>query len=842
MNQHDKAVELVQSLNKIDYSQLNEATTRSRIIDTIIYEVLSWPKNAVVEEEHNQEGYSDYVLKDISNENLIIIEAKKQGVYFNTPMNHKSDSYFSYIKMRTLLTDNTVSLAIKQVRAYCLDSGAKYGCITNGTTWIFFTAFSSEWENLNGFVINSIDYFSDNFTEAYNQFGYENLVKRNSLSSILDKKFKKSRITYSVKDKIVSYSVPVDLNIFARYLSKAIKYYFGDLVPNDVEFIKHCYVDESLYRNTKKTLENLLIDNVSPYLARFGIINYKREKLSKKLSKKIENFIEYSDNKHIVIIYGDRGSGKSTFIRKLIYFDIPENVRERLNIVYINLLDYAAVDGDQKSIREVIWKQVLAGLDDESILNKYDKIEECLFKEELKTFREQLFTLYGDNKEKIGTRIEEKIIELVDDYSIISKKLADYQRKVNNKEIVLILDNTDQYSAEIQDFCFQMVSEIFSLINCLSIITIREERFFRSKNLGVLDAYETTQYHISSPQTDKVFIQRLTFLLKALDDDMFFYELMKNHEVPENEKQIISRDNFKRFLIVFKKDFDKQLNLFSFLYSCAQKDIRKSLDMFREYLFSGYMNINEILSADGVFNLQLHQVLKPLMTPKKYFYDEESSSVPNIYKIRFPENGSHFTSIRILQYLNFDRDEYMSLSVLHSKYNSVFNMQEDFDSAIHFLIEFKLIESSIKVDSFVPEVENIKITPFGIYFLKQLIFSFTYIDLVCTDCHFYNEGIAGYISRSANEEYELFDNKQRGYRLIKRVQKTNKFIEYLLNQEADENTEYNIPQHFKVTIDLKSQYEKDISKLKKSALRQHYTDTQERVELKNFFDTVNNGI
>ena len=70
------------------------------------------------------------------------------------------------------------------------------------------------------------------------------------------------------------------------------------------------------------------------------------------------------------------------------------------------------------------------------------------------------------------------------------------------------------------------MAEINSAIKCLSIITIREERFFRSKKLGVLDAYETTQYHISSPQADKVFLQRLNYLINSLDDDMFFNKLL----------------------------------------------------------------------------------------------------------------------------------------------------------------------------------------------------------------------------------------------------------------------------------------------------------------------------
>ena len=41
---------------------LNEANTRHLVIDRVIHDFLSWPRNAVRHEEHNEEGYSDYVL------------------------------------------------------------------------------------------------------------------------------------------------------------------------------------------------------------------------------------------------------------------------------------------------------------------------------------------------------------------------------------------------------------------------------------------------------------------------------------------------------------------------------------------------------------------------------------------------------------------------------------------------------------------------------------------------------------------------------------------------------------------------------------------------------------
>lgn len=838
MQQHENAISLIESID-VEKLDLNEATTRTRIIDTILYDVMSWPKNAVTDEEHSNEGYLDYILKNENETPILIIEAKKEGIYFETPKNKSENINHNYIKMKTLLTNGDIKNAINQVRRYSFDKGCMYAAITNGHVWIFFKVFDTNWESLNAFVIYDLEFFDKDFTVAYNTFNYTNLVRHKSLQNLIENVVIKSRKAYSIRNQITSFSAPVDLNLYAQYISRVVKYYFSDFDDKDDEFLKNCYVDEKLYENTKSTLTNLLIDNATPYLENSGVINYERDKLSKRLSKKITNFADFSENKHIVVIYGDRGCGKSTFIKKLINADIPKNVHDKLEVIYIDLLKYAAVESEKAELKSKIWNSVIEKIDIDEIRNDYSQVQDVLFPEEFKKYKKQISSLYQEGSEIYGMKLEDKIVEALSNREKLAFELAKYLREEKNKEIVLIVDNTDQFSAEIQDFCFQIVAEIFASIKCLSIITIREERFFRSKNLGVLDAYETIQYHISSPRADKVFLQRLNYLINSLDEDEFFNNLIRNHEVSEKNTELVTRENFKKYFIVFKKDFDKKSNLYTFLSSCAQKDMRKALDLFRELLFSGYLNIYEMISTErNIFTLQVHQVLKPLMTPKKYFYEEDSSSVPNIFKLRNQEYGSHFTSIRVLNYLNKNPNDYLALSVIKSEFNNVFNMEVDFDKNIEILIEYKLIEANIKVDNYIPEIEEVIITPFGKYFIQKLIHFFTYLDLVCTDCSLYDEQTSNYIARSANNEYKLFSIGKRGERMVHRVEKTNHFIKYLIDEEKKEIDYYNLDKEFVVMEDILEKYKKDIKNVKNSSLKQNYSSEDELKILNDFFDSI----
>ena len=82
---------------------LNEADTRHRIIDFIIHDFLSWPKNRVNVEEHVASGYIDYVLTRSSGEPIILIEAKREGIFFTIPEADFTGS-FGYLSLNRLLT------------------------------------------------------------------------------------------------------------------------------------------------------------------------------------------------------------------------------------------------------------------------------------------------------------------------------------------------------------------------------------------------------------------------------------------------------------------------------------------------------------------------------------------------------------------------------------------------------------------------------------------------------------------------------------------------------------------------------------------------------------------
>jgi predicted type IV restriction endonuclease len=193
---------------------LNEADTRHRIIDFILHTFLAWPKNRVNVEQHVSSGYIDYVLARSTGEPLILVEAKREGIFFTLPDDDFDDKLSGYISISKLITDPSIRDAVTQVRNYCLDTGCEYAGITNGHEWIFFKIFerNKRWQSLRAFVIRNLDFFSAEYTRARNFLSYRSITDKLSLVSLLTSSPPQDRSTYYAKDRIPSYSHAITAN------------------------------------------------------------------------------------------------------------------------------------------------------------------------------------------------------------------------------------------------------------------------------------------------------------------------------------------------------------------------------------------------------------------------------------------------------------------------------------------------------------------------------------------------------------------------------------------------------------------------------------------------------
>ncbi|MGY3496622.1 hypothetical protein [Bradyrhizobium sp. USDA 4502] len=826
-----EGIDLIENLRSIvseaGLREKNEAETRFKIIDFVLFTLLAWPKNRVALEEYVHPGFADYILKKANGEDLLFVEAKKEGVYFDLPIPNKASETSTFISLGKLLSDSNIRTAISQVRTYCFDTGCEYACVTNGHEWIFFKTFEKHkrWESLQAFVVRSLSFFDSEYTKAVNHFSYVAITERSSLPTLLTSAPPKDRGIYYPKDKIPSYSHTITANRLAAALRPIVNYYFGVIGDDDAEFMDRCYVQQRDYLSTSDDMRSLIQDSLSPYFQEYGIQQLEVTGKGGQLGGRLTKNLKKGKKGEVLVLFGGTGSGKSTFIKRLLYHKPPRWLQEHSVIAIVDLLN---TPQDQTVVHNTIWGTLVDQLDVEKLLTADRSIIlEGLFSDRFTIAKRQ--ELYGlsPSSEAYNLKLNDLISDWKQDLAYCAVRLVDYWTK-KDKGIIVVVDNTDQFPSALQDFCFSSAQEISKKLGCITLISMREERFHNSKIHGLLDAFQNSGFHISSPKPADVFKKRLQYVIGLLANDRQRVNLMG--EVDER----LLKDS-QTYLGILIKDFSMERSpLNSFLSACAHGNIRLSLDLFRSFLLSGYTNVEEMV-AKGSWTLQIHQVIKPVMIPTRYFYDEGLSDIPNIYQIRNNRYGSHFTALRILRKLAKSMDAsnaaYVSVAELLSYFAETFNMAEDFVKNLDLLLKHGFVEANNRMDSYSEAVDQIKVTNYGMYTLNELAFHFSYLDLICTDCGIYDEGVSNYLVEAAKEEYNFFTRGERVERVKIRLERVQHLIDYLHKEELRERETHSLgmPETEMFTYKCLKTFEAERQRVLASAKKQNHSTRGRRV-------------
>jgi hypothetical protein len=149
-------------------------------------------------------------------------------------------------------------------------------------------------------------------------------------------------------------------------------------------------------------------------------------------------------------------------------------------------------------------------------------------------------------------------------------------------------------------------------------------------------------------------------------------------------------------------------------------------------------------------------------------------------------------------------------------------MLEDLERNLDLLLKHGFIEANNRLDEYCDDVDTVKLTSYGSYMIGELAFHFTYLDLICTDCGVYDEQVSNYLSAAANEEYGLFVKEKRLDRVRVRLDRVEKFINYLREEEMREREVYslNMPEEDMFTSKCIRTFEAERKRVLASAKRQ----------------------
>jgi hypothetical protein len=754
----DEALKNLSGLSKHNWNGLSEADTRVKLIDRVFTECLNWDdKEDITREEYAAPGFVDYIFK-IGKKNMFVVEAKKQGVSFNLPLslNYRR----KYTVGGILSTDKALKEAMTQAQGYCNRKGARFGVISNGEQYVIFEASVpfEDWENGNCKIFYNLEDIRRNFVEFWNLLS-KDAVERGSLVDLLSRKTDELTFVRPV-DNIRFRNEIQPRNELHEYMNPIIEFAFKDITDSDrIEMLRKCYVSERESDQPTRSIKNHFTNDLERSFSLKKVVEneFKAGVFQSQFNYYSELIKAKPPAPVIFLLLGKIGSGKTTFIFRFFNVVLDEEERKRVKWFYINIKD---APRDEKYIREYLLK---------SIFYQFETVHKELL-----------------SHAKSVLKIENATATLEDLARLFL--VLRYEGFTPS----LVIDNVDQHSMELPSYHEKVFLEANNLTEellTITIMTLREESFYKSAVEGAFDAYYVERYIIDPPDLRRILLSRISYILEKLN-------------LPTNELQALlktnlnyepQRENIKNFLTIVKDTIFKSYrrSVTSFVSGTSGGDIRRALELFARFLVSGNIKVREILDIhrrSGSYTIAEHQFVKSIALGNRRYYSEETSFLMNIFEID-EFSKSHFLKLKILHYAE-DRASiesplergFITINELLRHAYDVFIPREAIEGSLLDLARYGLILLNTRSRKDLDGASHFRITECGSYFLHVLPTRFSYLDLVLADTPIADLNLVDKLR-------VMLPNKD----LEVRFQRTRAFIKYLEEMEEREqrfNPEY----------------------------------------------------
>ena len=752
--QYEEGRQILEKLNEefksLEIEKFNEADTRFRFIDTILTKCLAWEPKDIHNEDVVDEHYADYKLNLFRP--VAVWEAKRTGNYFELPVGTHKIIY----PLKSLCKDNPeFKKALIQVSGYCHERGIQVGVVSNGWQFVAFLANRNDSiRPLEGdaLVVPSLDSFISNYKEVWNC-----LSKTGFREEYLTKKIlggTEEHLPAKLSSTITDYPGIKNRNPFQTELE-----IISDLVLEDVikeksiekEFLEDCYCKSGSI-SQYSVLSKQILTTRYDYLFESNDKKATLEQVANKkgISSDLIELFANSLSKRPILLVGDVGVGKSTFIDNLSLVEAPKVFEKSLTF---------KIDLGSKAIITLDVRKAIINLLKDQLRNVYkvdiseDNFVRNAYYIELENFKKSVAVkkLYEIDKVKAIEKEIEFLSGLVNDDISHIKKSLEYIGKNHRKQIIIFIDNCDQRNDQDQETAFLAAQEFATDWPVVVFVCLRPETFHRTKKIdGALSGYHTKAFTIAPPRIDEVIQRRLSFAQKITNGDIVLSKLDGKTSFSKLHKLIQS----------FKDSLERNKDLYSFLDNISNGNIRKAIELIKKYFGSGHVDTEKILritEEQGTYIVPVHELLRSVIFGDNIYYNPDSSEIVNLFDVRTYDPKEHFIVLLVLGLLNDysanNRNQgFISINDLYSYMQSQGFIPTQIDSALNFMYSKALFETSQKGNHLNTNNQTLMVraTSCGIYHLSYLVNSFTYIDAIIADVSIFNETTRGEIINTFN--------------------------------------------------------------------------------------------
>ncbi|MFF3224205.1 hypothetical protein ACFYV7_15535 [Nocardia suismassiliense] len=725
MTTYEQAKDTLQALAQVSRGfDGNEATTRLQLIDVVLKDVLGWPQQEIVCEEHVDGEYLDYVLG--SPVQRAVVEAKRTGRTFDAPAGVGS----GIIDISTIRSYNASNKsAMDQVLKYCQTSGIGIAILSNGHQYVCFLGSRSDGRRpTDGKAIyyTSLDDAFADFPRFWDYCSRDGLT-RGDLARALRSGPKAPAPPAPLSSRIhgyPGYRIGSEMETDLRIL--------GDLFIQDVareetitdEFLTECYCSSGALSQYAVVSKEIL---KSRYTTLSHQVNVESAGDRKGPNPRLrDDLLAGALIKRPIVLLGDVGVGKSIFLKHLFRIEATE-LLDKTIVFYVDFLKHSGLVDD---VPQHVVSVISDTLEEKTAIEITQReFVRSVYNKEINSFKRGIYgSLQEDSPSEFRKHELEMLARHVSSEFEHARRSLHFLQGSRGISFVIALDNVDQHSSGFQEQIFVAGQSLAETWPTAVFMSLRPDTFHESRRSGALAAYQPRVFTVSPPRSDQVIVKRLRFARKQL------VEFGRMPGFPEG--LTLNSASLLAYIDVLLTAFETNEELIGLVDNLSSGNTRHALDYISTFVGSGYVQTARILKAHAEgdrYVIPLHEFVRAILYGDRKYYDSRKSPVPNLFSISQGDAKEHFLLPLLLAMIERTGERqpggFGELSLVYQNLQQLGYSGDQLDFHFATAVERRLIESAEVGDS----GRLVRITPAGGYLYKILVSNFAYVDAIIVD-------------------------------------------------------------------------------------------------------------
>lgn len=631
--------ELLDRHEKLSLAEANEAETRLKLIDRVIFEVLGWSHDDVqVENRVSEDGktqFADYVVT--TGFSSLVIEAKRVG---------RADLVVED-KRKVLLDRRIVSgdtgEAIKQARDYGRKLSIPFAVVTNGDQWIIFPAVRIDevsFESSSAVIFPSLNSILErDFSDFYDLLSRDAVIGGSLEQELLGRRedqFDGRRLNQYYTSGFSKMSRNSVFHLIENEMTTAFS---EDIISSDTDLFRKAYVDNPDRLKYDKRIKLHIARRESPA---------KRAPIRAMTSQGRQAFTNAilrassAVRPLALLVLGQVGSGKTTFInhvrkvREAAVFE-PRSDAAYPHWIYVDCRKLGGTESPSDFIASVMFEYLTR----DRFLSDYDRCVRFAYRSEIEALQRGPLSLLDFDEKEQKRQIAEILRKDYEEKRPYLEKVFEYA--TDNTSVFLVIDNVDQFDEPSrQEIIFSDAIAIAQRLGLCLVLAMRDATYVENKSKPVFDAFDFDPIQIEPPDPIAVLARRFSVAKELLRGK-------RSEFIAENGVKVELADT--SILVDLLSTSVLESSVGRALSVLSLGDIRLCLRMTREFLRNGYTATGKavkIFQMTGRYKLPEHEAIRAIMLGTQQVYSEEFSPVANPFDAKLDMTSAQLLRLFVL--------------------------------------------------------------------------------------------------------------------------------------------------------------------------------------------------